>query len=288
MHFDTAEGTVFRPPGEAHSVIIRVTIGCSHNACTFCSMYRDVKFRFRQRDEILVQINLAAKKHPDIRRVFLADGNALVLPTTKLLEIMELLHRSFPKLSRITCYGGPKDILRKSIGELTALKNAGLKIIYLGMESGDEEVLSEINKGVSSIEMTEAGRKVMAVGIKLSVMVILGIGGKKRTKEHALNTALAINDISPYMLSTLTLMLQKNTPLALAAEQGKFLSLSALEIIQELELLIRHIKVCKPCIFRSSHISNLLPLAGTLPKDKDIILSEINEMLDYLVDKVKR
>ena len=285
MHFDTAEGTVFRPPGEADSLIIRVTLGCSHNACTFCGMYRNVKFRVRQKEEILIQINLAVNSHPNIRRVFLADGNALVLPTAKLLEIMDLLHRAFPKLARITCYGGPKDILRKSIADLTALKKAGLKIIYLGLESGDEEVLWEVNKGVSLAEMVEAGRRVIDAGIRLSVMVILGLGGRKRTKEHALNTALAINDINPSMLSTLTLMLEGRTPLAIAAEKGDFLPLSALEIMQELELMMRCIKVSKPTIFRSSHISNLLPLAGTLPKDKDLLLSEIHEMLDYLMSK---
>ena len=285
MHFDTAEGTVYRPPGEADSLIIRVTIGCSHNSCTFCGMYREVKFRVRSMDEITAQIKLAASNQPNLRRVFLADGNALVLPTAKLLEIINLLRKYFPRLSRVTCYGGPKDILRKSLSELTALKQAGLKIIYLGLESGDEEVLLEVNKGVSSIEMVEAGRRVMATGIKLSLMVILGLGGKKLTRAHAFNTALAINEINPSMLSTLTLMLQGDIPLALAAKQGKFHPLSALEIMQELELMIREIKLLKPCIFRSSHISNLLPLAGTLPKDKDLLLSEINEMVDYLLSK---
>jgi hypothetical protein len=248
-------------------------------------MYRNVKFRIRKQDEILDQINRAVLYLPHARKIFLADGNALVLPAGKLLNIMQLLHLNFPRLTRISCYGGPNDILNKSLDELVALKNAGLKIIYLGLESGDGEVLSEINKGATPAEMIEAGQRVMAAGIKLSLMIILGLGGKKRSVNHAQNTALAINKINPYMLSTLTLMLQKKIPLAIAAEQGKFITLSDLEAIQELEMIIRNINVSRPCIFRSNHISNLLPLAGTLPRDKAQLLSGINEMLEFLSER---
>lgn len=272
-------GIVFRPPSEAQSLILRVTLGCSHNACSFCSMYRGVEFRARHIDDIINQITTAAFRCSDIRRVFLADGNALVLSTDKLLKITNLLHKAFPKLSRITCYAGPKDIIRKSPGELAELRNAGLKIIYLGIESGDDEVLAAVNKGVTPVEMATAGQKVLAAGIKLSAMVILGLGGRARTMQHAVNTARVVSDINPSMLSTLTLMLEKGTPLAEEAERGEFIPLSPLETLQELKLMIEHIKVTRPCIFRSNHISNLLPLAGTLPKDKELLLSEINEVI---------
>lgn len=279
MIIDNMEGIVFRPPSEAQSLILRVTLGCSHNACSFCSMYRNVEFRARHIDDIINQITTVAFRCSDIRRVFLADGNALVLSTDKLLKITNLLHKAFPKLSRITCYAGPKDIIRKSTGELTELRNAGLKIIYLGIESGDDEVLAAVNKGVTPVEMATAGQKVLAAGIKLSAMVILGLGGRAKTMQHAVNTARVVSEINPSMLSTLTLMLEKGTPLAEEAERGEFIPLSPLETLQELKLMIEHIKVTRPCIFRSNHISNLLPLAGTLPKDKELLLSEINEVI---------
>lgn len=287
MYFDNAEGMVFRPPSEAKSLILRVTIGCSHNECTFCSMYRSVRFRIRTQQEIYALIEKAARYYPDTRRIFLADGNALVLGNDRLLPIMHRLKESFPKLARITCYGGPKDINRKSIEELAALKEAGLQIIYLGIESGDDATLSYVNKGVTSEEMIAAGQKVIAAGLKLSAMIILGLGGKARTTEHALNSARVVNAINPTMLSALTLMLHEGTPLREAADNGKFQPLSAYELMLELEKMIEAIQVSDPCIFRSNHASNMLPLAGTLPKDKQALLADIASMLDYLKGKDK-
>lgn len=285
MYFDNAEGMVFRPPSEANSLILRVTIGCSHNACTFCSMYRDVQFRARPQEEIAALIKKAARYYPDQRRVFLADGNALVLKTEKLLDIIRLLRDSFPKLSRVTCYGGPKDILAKTPEELAALKAAGLQIIYLGMESGDDQVLSDICKGATAEEMIAAGRKVIASGIKLSVMVILGLGGKEHSSEHALSTARVVSAINPTMLSALTLMLHEGTPMRKAADQGEFTPLSPYELLQELKQIVENIEVTAPCIFRSNHVSNFLPLAGTLPQDKQQLLADIDEVLEHFKHK---
>lgn len=281
MYFDPAEGMVFRPPSEANSLILRVTIGCSHNTCTFCSMYRDVAFRTRPLEEIAVLIRQAARLYPQQRRVFLADGNALVLDTAKLLEIMNMLHDSLPKLSRITCYGGPKDILRKTPAELAALKKAGLHIIYLGMESGDNAVLQTVSKGASAAEMTEAGRRVMASGIKLSVMVILGLGGTQLSSQHAINTAQVVSAINPTMLSPLSLMLHDGSPLRLAADRGDFSPLSPYELLLELKTMVSNITVSSPCIFRSNHVSNFLPLAGTLPQDKAKLLEDIEAVLHH-------
>ncbi|MBP2653703.1 MAG: Radical domain protein [Firmicutes bacterium] len=279
MFFDNAEGMVFRPPSEANSLILRVTIGCSHNTCTFCGMYHNTAFRIRPDAEITGLIHKTARLYPDQRRVFLADGNALVLPTNRLLEIMRQLHEAFPKLARITCYGGPHDILRKTPEELETLHKAGLQIIYLGIESGDDIVLTNVHKGVTAAEMTAAGQKVLAAGIKLSAMVILGLGGKTRTAEHALNTAKIVNAINPTMLGALTLMLHQGTALRDSAERGEFFPLSPYEILQEIKMLVENIDVTHPCLFRSTHVSNFLPLAGTLPKDKARLLDDIDKVL---------
>jgi radical SAM superfamily enzyme YgiQ (UPF0313 family) len=285
MYIDLAEGMVFRPPSEARSLILRVTIGCSHNRCTFCSMYRDVQFRVRPLDEIKNLISQAAENYPNLRRVFLADGNALVLPTEKLLTIMDLLHDAFPSLTRITCYGGPGDILRKSPAELAQLKAAGMKLIYLGIESGDDEVLAILDKGVTATEMTAAGQKVMQSGIKLSAMVILGAGGLALSEQHALNTAKVVSAIAPTMLSALTLMLHEGTELRALADNGHFAMLNASQLMSELTLMLEHIEITKPCIFRSNHISNLLPLAGNLPEDKEKLLATAKQMIEQFKNK---
>jgi radical SAM superfamily enzyme YgiQ (UPF0313 family) len=248
-------------------------------------MYRDVQFRIRPMDEIMALITQAAKYYPDVRRIFLADGDALVLKNDMLLKIMQLLHKSFPKLTRITCYGCPKDILRKTPEELSALKAAGMKIIYLGIESGDNEVLSYVCKGVTSAEMIEAGQKAVSSGIKLSAMLILGLGGKEKTRQHALNSAAVINAINPHMLSALTLMLHDGTPLRYSADHGEFQPLSPYELLQELKVMIENINVTTPCIFRSNHVSNFLPLAGTLPQDKEKLLEDINHVLQQFKNK---
>lgn len=285
MYIDLAEGMVFRPPSEARSLILRVTIGCSHNHCTFCSMYRNVQFRIRPLAEVKDLIAQAAEDYPDLRRVFLADGNALVLSTEKLLTIMKMLHDAFPSLTRITCYGGPRDILRKSPAELAQLKAAGMKVIYLGIESGDDAVLSLMKKGVTASEMTEAGQKVMQSGIKLSAMILLGAGGLTLSKQHALNTAKVVSAIQPTMLSALTLMLHEGTELRELADRGTFTMLTASQLMSELALMLEHINITSPCIFRSNHISNLLPLAGNLPEDKEKLLAAAKQMIEQFKNK---
>ena len=285
--FDHAEGMVFRPPSEANSFILRVTIGCAHNRCTFCSMYRDVQFRARPISEIEPIIRKTARHYPDLRRVFLADGDALVLSTHKLLEIMELLKAHFPKLSRITCYGGPLDILRKSPEELLSLKQAGMQMVYLGIESGDDEVLTRVQKGVTSEEMIQAGQKILAAGMKLSAMLVLGLGGRELSLQHARNSARVASAINPTMLSALTLMLHRGTPLRDEAEQGKFHPLSPYEFVQELTELVAHLNMHSPCIFRSNHVSNMLPLAGTLPGDKNSLLEQAKDALQLLKNQTR-
>ncbi len=285
--FDNAEGMVFRPPSEANSFILRATIGCAHNQCTFCSMYRDVQFRARPLSEIEPIIQNTARRYPTLRRVFLADGDALVLSTQKLLNIIELLKAHFPKLSRVSCYGGPLDILRKTPEDLLLLKQAGLQMVYLGIESGDDEVLARIKKGVTSEQMISAGQKVLAAGMKLSAMLVLGLGGRELSQQHVRNSARVASAINPTMLSALTLMLHSGTPLRSDADNGRFQPLSPFEFVLELKELITHLNMSAPCIFRSNHVSNMLPLAGTLPGDKSSLLEQAEEALLLLKNQTR-
>lgn len=277
MYFDNAEGPVFRPPSEADSFILRVTTGCSHNRCTYCSMYRSVQFRVRPMAEITAQIDAAKQYAQYVRRIFLADGNALILATDKLLAVLDAVREAFPRLQRVSCYAGPKDILNKTPEQLAILRNAGLKLVYYGMESGDDAVLKQVEKGVNSTQSIEAGQRIVAADIKLSIMVISGLGGKERSESHASNTALAVNAIRPNMLSALTLMLHKGSELFDQFECGKFIPLSPVEVMEEMRLLISAIDLppSAPCIFRSNHVSNHVSLSATLPKDKDVLLENI-------------
>lgn len=285
--FDNAEGMVFRPPSEANSFILRVTIGCAHNRCTFCSMYRDVQFRARPLSEIEPIIQKTARYYPGIRRVFLADGDALVLSTDRLLAVIDLLKANFPKLSRISCYGGPLDILRKTPADLQLLKQAGMQLVYLGIESGDDEVLARVQKGVTSEQMIEAGQKIIAAGMKLSAMLVLGLGGRELSRQHAINSARVASAINPTMLSALTLMLHRGTPLRAEAEQGLFQPLSPYEFVLELKELVNSLDMHVPCIFRSNHVSNMLPLAGTLPDDKNSLLRQAEDALQLLKNQTR-
>lgn len=278
MFFDTYDTPVFRPPSEARSFILRVTRGCAHNKCTYCNMYRGVPFQILSDEEISRQIALAVHYGKEsVRRVFLADGDALVLPTAKLLKILQALRENFPKLQRVASYAAPKDILRKSEDELRQLKEAGLQLLYYGMETGDDITLKAVNKGVNATEAIEAGRRVTASGMKLSLMVILGLAGKEGSQRHALETAKAINIIQPTMLSALCLMLYRGSELLDQFENGEFNPLSPQGLMEELHLMMQNIDLPqdKHCLFRSNHVSNYVQLAGTLPKDKDRLLREI-------------
>lgn len=278
MFFDSYDTPVFRPPSEAHSFILRVTRGCAHNKCTYCNMYRGVPFQILKDEEISRQIALAAYYGKEsVRRVFLADGDALVLPTAKLLKILQALRENFPKLQRVSSYAAPKDILRKSEEELRQLKEAGLQLLYYGMETGDDATLKAVNKGVNAEEAIEAGRRVTASGMKLSMMVILGLAGAEGSERHALATAKAINIIKPTMLSALCLMLYRGSELLDQFERGEFHPLPPKGLMDELHLMMENINLPEDshCIFRSNHVSNYVQLAGTLPRDKERLLRDI-------------
>jgi len=274
------EGNVFRPPSEARSYILQCTIGCSHNRCIFCAMYKDKKYRIRSLEEIKADIRMAKIYYGDLQKVFLADGDALAMPCEDLLEILATLYRTFPSLNHVGIYAGPDSILAKEMSELTALKAAGLTIAYLGVETGDPQLLQDIRKGVDYDGMTEAGRKIVSSGIQLSAIVLLGLAGRgERSIEHARNTARICNDIDPHYLAALTLMLVPGTILYRRAEKGEFELPDAFEILEEMKILVEGLQL-SGCEFRSNHASNYLPIKGRLPEDKENLLGVINAIIE--------
>lgn len=285
MFFDDYDTPVFRPPSEAESFILRVTRGCAHNSCTYCNMYRGVKFEKLSDDQIMRQIAMAYSTDAEgVRRVFLADGDALVLPTERLLNILSVLKKYFPNLERVSSYAAPRDILAKSVEELTELRRAGLALLYYGMESGDAQTLKDIRKGVNDKQSIEAGKRVIAAGMKLSIMIILGIAGKEGSTRHALATAHAINEIKPTMLSALSLMLYRGSELKEQFERGEFHPLTPAQLMEELKLIMEHVDLpeSEHMIFRSNHVSNYIRLAATLPRDKEQLLKDIDKSILHL------
>ncbi len=285
MFFDDYDTPVFRPPSEAESFILRVTRGCAHNSCTYCNMYRGVKFEKLSDDQIMRQIAMAYSTDAEgVRRVFLADGDALVLPTERLLNILAVLKKYFPNLERVASYAAPRDILAKSVEELTELRRAGLALLYYGMESGDAQTLKDIRKGVNDKQSIEAGKRVIAAGMKLSIMIILGIAGKEGSTRHALATAHAINEIKPTMLSALSLMLYRGSELKEQFERGEFHPLTPAQLMEELKLTMEHVDLpeSEHMIFRSNHVSNYIRLAATLPREKEQLLKDIDKSILHL------
>ncbi|WP_313758950.1 radical SAM protein [Tissierella sp.] len=273
------EGSLYRPPSEAYSLIVQATIGCTHNKCTFCSMYKDKKFRIRNTDEIIEDFKIAREKYKYVKRIFIADGDALAIKTEELVKIFSFIKQFFPQCERVGIYGSPKAILSKSDEELDRLKSLGLGIIYLGVESGSDKILKDIKKGVTREEMIRAGRMVVKSGIELSVTLISGIGGQKDSYEHAVESAKIINEINPNYVGLLTLLVEESTPLYKDVQNGKFTLLTPKEVLLETKKMVENLNV-ENCIFRSNHASNYVALKGTLPKDKDIILSQIEEGLE--------
>lgn len=277
------EGSIYRPPSEAYSYILQVTVGCSHNRCTFCSMYKDKKFRIRPMEEILEDIRLAGRQYGSVSRVFLADGNALVLKTEDLKRILAEIRETFPGCERVGIYSAPKDILGKPLEELRSLKELGLGIAYMGVESGSGEILRRIKKGVTPEEMIQAGQRLAESGIRLSITLISGIGGRALWKEHAIESARVINAISPHYLGLLTLLVEPGTELQEQIRQGTFELPGPKEVMAETRLLVENLEV-RDCIFRSNHASNYHPLAGTLPRDRDRLLAELDGMIHHDFD----
>lgn len=261
------EGVVYRPPSEARSLIVQVTIGCAHNSCTFCNMYKAKQFRIRKLEEILEDLQEA---HDDygvyVQRVFLADGDALVMKNEDLLTILEAVSRLFPNVRRVASYGTAQDILRKTEEELKQLKNAGLGIVYVGAESGDNEILKYIHKGVTAEEVIAAGQKLKRCGIQTSVTLISGLGGRGMVEKHALSCAKLISEMNPEYASFLTLRLYEGTPMYEDVVEGRFERITADEIADEMKIFLEHVD-SPGTVFRTNHASNYVVLAGNLNED---------------------
>lgn len=267
---------LWRPPSEGRNLIIQATIGCSFNRCSFCSMYRSKQFRARSLDEVFADIDRAAKIWPEATRVFIADGDALVLPVEQLHRILDRLAESFPALTRVSSYALPANLIRKSVEELESLAARKLSLIYYGIESGSHDILKRITKGASPRAMIDGLTKAKEAGLKVSATVILGLGGRARWREHIEATADLVNRVAPNYLSTLQLGLEPVVRAEFFRKFGEpFEFQDDAAILEEQEHLIARLDPPSPVIFRSNHASNALPLAGTLPKDRERLLAAI-------------
>ncbi|HSW35561.1 MAG TPA: radical SAM protein [Candidatus Limnocylindrales bacterium] len=274
----TYEGDVFRPPSEAGSLILQATIGCSHNRCAFCSMYKRKKFRVRELAALEQDIKLTARAMPHTRRIFLADGNALAIPADKLLSILQTLSQSFPFLERVSVYGNPQDLLQKDINELLALGRLKLGMIYLGIESGSAAVLQAVNKGVTPREIAEGAARVKQAGIPLSVTVINGLAGTEGSAEHARETSKLLNVIDPDYLGLLSLMIAPGTITQRRVAEGLITPLGPWELIQEISMMVEGLSLTN-CVFRANHASNYLPLKAVLSRDQQALLSNLERII---------
>lgn len=267
---------LYRPPAEADNIIIQATYGCSHNNCTFCSMYKTKKYQVRDIEDIFKEIDIFADMYPAANKVFLADGDALSLPTDYLIEVLQYLQRSFPKLSRVSVYATAQNVLEKSEAELNLLHENKLNLLYYGIETGNDELLKKINKGVTASQIIESLNKASKAKIKISATVILGIGGEAYTNEHIKDTAAIINNTTVNYLSTLQLGLEEDVRERFLKHFEHFKMLNDYQVLDEQKRFLELLNPMNKVIFRSNHASNALHLAGTLPKDTARLLEEIN------------
>lgn len=265
---------LFRPPSEAKSLIIQVTLGCSWNKCSFCEMYTSKRFKPRSEEDVFKDIDAFIPYADEISKVFLADGDPLVLSTERLLRVLNKLTTSFPKLTRISTYASPSNLKRKSDAELLELRSAGLSLLYVGIESGDSEVLECIQKGETFETTIEGLNKSKAAGMDSSVMLINGVGGKLLTKQHAINSAKVLNETQPKFASTLVLTAHKGLKHYQYRYKGEFIALTKEELFQEMKWFMEHLELDET-IFRSDHASNHLILKGVLGRDKQNMLDQI-------------
>ena len=273
-------GDVYRPPSEAYSLIVQVTYGCSHNTCAFCIMYKAKKFAMRPMNEILEDLREAAASYgASVRRVFLADGDALIRKNDELILILDEINRLFPNKERISSYASPASLLIKSAKELKSLKEHGLEMVYLGLESGSDKVLNQVNKGYTGEQIIEAGCKAREAGMALSVTAVSGIGSHELSNEHAIMTARAFSRVKPEYIGLLTLDIMPGTPMYDWVKEGSFKLLDPIEVLEETRLMVENID-SDGSIFRANHASNYLPLKGTLNKDRDAVLKQIELAID--------
>jgi len=265
---------IIRPPSEAYSFILLAMLGCSNNTCTFCPSYKNRKFEIRPTEEVIKEFD---NNYNNQEKVFLADGDAVVIPNKELIKILK--HIKKREVKRISSYITPKTALNKSLEELKELKENGLDLVYLGVETGDNNLLKDIKKNVTSKQMIEAGKKIKSSGIKLSVTIILGLAGKENSKQHALETAKILNEIGPDYIGALTLMVVPGTEMYDKINKGEMQELTTFEYLEELNLIVENLNLTN-CIFRSNHASNYFEVKGTLPEDKSLMLDNLKNILE--------
>jgi len=273
---------VYRPPSEAKSLIFQVTIGCSFNECSFCDMYRNKEYSEKTWDDVKAEIDLMAKQLPDTTRIFLADGDALNISADYMVQIVEYLYNSFPKLERVSCYAMPMNLLKKTPEELKKMYEAGLKMLYLGIESGSDIILKKITKGATAETIIKSCRKAIETGFTLSCIIILGLGGKTHSKEHIKETARVVSASSPHYLGTLTLILETGVKQEFLTKFGEeFHPINDEEALIELHDLVEQIDVKEKMLFRANHGSNAYNIAGTFPDEKNAMLEKISWLKEH-------
>ena len=271
-------GDIYRPPSEAYSLLVQVTIGCSHNKCTFCNMFKAKQFRVRKIEEVLEDLADARKHYRKVERIFLCDGDALCLANHKLLTILDFIRENFPECERVATYGRASDILRKSDEELRELREHGLKIIYIGAESGSQKVLDKIQKGETREQLVEAVNRIEALDIQASVTFINGLA-PEIWEEHAVETGKMIAEMNASYVGLLTLMLEPPAPMFEDYRAGKFKPLTAEEVLAETCLMLKYARPSKPCVFRSNHASNYVSLRGNLPFDNERMIESLKRCM---------
>ena len=270
---------LFRPPSEGNSLILQITLGCSWNKCSFCEMYTSKQFKARNEKDVFTEIDAFKPYASTITKIFLADGDPLVLSTDRLLRILNKINNTFPNLRRISTYASPSNLSRKSEQELLQLRQAGLNLLYVGIESGDSVVLEAIQKGETYETTIEGLNKSKQAGMDSSVMIINGVGGKILTKQHAINSAKVLNATQPKFASTLVLTAHKGLEHYQNRYLGEFIELKPIELFQEMRLFMEHLNL-EETIFRSDHASNHLVLKGVLGRDQEKLLSQIDEAIN--------
>jgi radical SAM superfamily enzyme YgiQ (UPF0313 family) len=275
----TYDEPLYRPPSEAKSLILQITLGCSWNKCSFCEMYTSKRFKARKEEDIFKDIDAFLPYATQVRRIFLADGDPLVLSTERLLRILNKIKQTFPNIQRVSTYASPSNLDRKSSEELKALYKAGLTLLYVGIESGDSDVLEAIQKGETYETTIKGLNKSKAVGMNSSVMIINGVGGKEFTEQHAINSAKVLNETQPKYASTLVLTPHKGVEHYRNRYKGTFTELTQQELFAELQLFMQNLEL-EETIFRSDHASNNLVLKGVLGKDKERFLTQIQTAIN--------
>ena len=275
MHY---EGMMIRPPSEANSILLQVTLGCSHNKCTFCGTFRDKRFDIKKDDIIFEDIEFARQNCRRQNRLFICDGDAMIVPQKRLVKILKQIKNRLPWVERVGLYANTKGIGMKSDEQLKELKGLGVKLVYMGLESGDDQILKEIRKGADSVRMIKMGKRIKESGMQLSVTVLVGLGGKERSKSHALETGRVLSAINPDFVGALSLMLVPGTELNDQFQKGEFELINPEEMLEELGLMISSTNLSNG-LFHANHASNYLPIRAKLPEEKEKTLELISQAL---------